>query len=152
MLANGTRLPPSNWLSVFNGTAWTWVQSRNAYYYHQFLPEQPDLNLRNRAVIEELNEILRFWLRKGVDGFRHWYEAAKNANGFYDEKPVSDEGLSGQYDPEDFRYLKHICNIFIHSTKTKILILFMNFDGCRMNQNFRMKLGKFNLIHVVVFS
>lgn len=40
---DGTRAPPSNWLSVFRGSAWTWVESRQEYYYHQFLPQQPDL-------------------------------------------------------------------------------------------------------------
>lgn len=58
---DGTRAPPSNWLSVFRGSAWTWVESRQAYYYHQFLPAQPDLNFRNEAVSEEMKEILRFW-------------------------------------------------------------------------------------------
>lgn len=43
VLEDGTRAPPSNWISVFGGSAWTWVEARQQYYYHQFLPEQPDL-------------------------------------------------------------------------------------------------------------
>lgn len=54
VLEDGTRVPPSNWISVFSGSAWTWVESRQAYYYHQFLAAQPDFNFRNKAVIDEV--------------------------------------------------------------------------------------------------
>lgn len=70
VLSNGTRMPPSNWNSIFRGSAWQWHDSVQAYYLHQFLSEQPDLNFRNEDVVEEMKEILRFWLREGVDGFR----------------------------------------------------------------------------------
>ncbi|XP_048773501.1 maltase A3-like [Ostrea edulis] len=66
----GGRQPPNNWLSVFGGSAWKWNGIRNKFYYHAFLDSQPDLNLRNENVQKELEEVLRFWLRKGVDGFR----------------------------------------------------------------------------------
>lgn len=46
VLENGTRVPPSNWISIFRGSGWEWVESRQAYYYHNFLKEQPDLNYR----------------------------------------------------------------------------------------------------------
>ena len=62
--------PPNNWLSVFGGSAWEWDEETGQYYYHAFLKEQPDLNYRNPAVQREMDEIMRFWLRKGVDGFR----------------------------------------------------------------------------------
>jgi alpha-glucosidase len=62
--------PPNNWLSNFNGPAWTWDDHRQQYYYHAFLPTQPDLNWRNPAVVDAMHEAMRFWLRRGVDGFR----------------------------------------------------------------------------------
>lgn len=62
--------PPNNWQSAFGGPAWTWDDTRQQYYLHNFLPEQPDLNLHNHEVREELLEIARFWLDRGVDGFR----------------------------------------------------------------------------------
>lgn len=62
--------PPNNWLSVFGGTAWEWDEKTNQYYYHGFLKEQPDLNWRNPEVREAMYNIMRFWLNKGVDGFR----------------------------------------------------------------------------------
>lgn len=62
--------PPNNWLSVFGGPAWTWCPRRRQYYFHNFLSAQPDLNLRNPSVRAEILDIARFWLDRGVDGFR----------------------------------------------------------------------------------
>jgi alpha-glucosidase len=62
--------PPNNWLSVFGGSAWRWDQDTAQYYLHSFLPEQPDLNWRNPEVVAAMHDVLRFWLRRGVDGFR----------------------------------------------------------------------------------
>jgi alpha-glucosidase len=62
--------PPNNWLSEFGGSAWQFDEETGQYYYHAFLKEQPDLNWRNRAVRRAIYEAMRFWLRKGVDGFR----------------------------------------------------------------------------------
>jgi alpha-glucosidase len=62
--------PPNNWLSNFGGPAWEWDSATGQYYYHSFLKEQPDLNWRNPAVIEAMHDVMRFWLKKGVDGFR----------------------------------------------------------------------------------
>ena len=61
---------PNNWGSIFGGSAWTWDEQRQQYYFHQFVPEQPDLNWRNPAVREAMHDVLRFWLKRGVDGFR----------------------------------------------------------------------------------
>ncbi len=62
--------PPCNWLSVFGGPAFTWDARRKQYYMHSFLPQQPDFNYRNPAVVDYMESVLRFWLDRGVDGFR----------------------------------------------------------------------------------
>ncbi|HWL06316.1 MAG TPA: alpha-amylase family glycosyl hydrolase [Xanthobacteraceae bacterium] len=62
--------PPSNWTSEFGGSAWEFDPATGQYYYHAFLKEQPDLNWRNPAVQAAMLEVLRFWLDRGVDGFR----------------------------------------------------------------------------------
>jgi len=62
--------PPNNWLSSFGGSAWTWDSATGQYYYHAYLVEQPDLNWRNPDVRAAMHEVLRFWLRRGIDGFR----------------------------------------------------------------------------------
>ena len=62
--------PPNNWLSCFGGSAWEYDEGSQQYYYHAFLREQPDLNWRNPEVVEAMLDVLRFWLARGVDGFR----------------------------------------------------------------------------------
>jgi alpha-glucosidase len=62
--------PPNNWLSIFGGIAWTWEPRRRQYYLHNFLSSQPDLNFHNPAVRRAVLENVKFWLDKGVDGFR----------------------------------------------------------------------------------
>ena len=62
--------PPNNWVGYFGGPAWTLDPDSGQYYLHLFLPSQPDLNWRNPAVGDEWDGILRFWLERGVDGFR----------------------------------------------------------------------------------
>src|SRR5450432_1925937 len=62
--------PPNNWLSVFGSSAWQWNADTGQYYLHSFLKEQPDLNWRNPEVKAAMLDTLRFWLERGVDGFR----------------------------------------------------------------------------------
>ncbi len=62
--------PPNNWLSVFGGSAWEWDEATGQFYYHAFLREQPDLNWRNPEVRSAMLDVMRFWLDRGVDGFR----------------------------------------------------------------------------------
>lgn len=62
--------PPNNWQSVFGGAAWEWDGRRRQYYLHNFLASQPDLNLHHRAVQDAMLDVARFWLDRGVDGFR----------------------------------------------------------------------------------
>lgn len=61
---------PNNWLSVFGGPAWSYHPARRKYYFHKFLKSQPKLNWRDPAARAVALDVLRFWLKKGVDGFR----------------------------------------------------------------------------------
>ena len=81
--------PPCNWQSVFGGPAWTWDARRCQYYMHQFLKEQPQLNVHNPAVQEALLDVTRFWLERGVDGFR--FDALNHA--MFDPK-LRDNGVA----------------------------------------------------------
>ncbi|XP_071037398.1 alpha-glucosidase isoform X3 [Parasteatoda tepidariorum] len=98
-------LPPNNWLSVFDGSAWTWNGVRKQFYFHQFLPEQPDLNYRNPLVREEAKNVLRFWLNKGVDGFR--IDAASH---LIEDERLIDEPLNKKLNAKEgeYKYLNHI--------------------------------------------
>jgi alpha-glucosidase len=62
--------PPNNWGSIFGGPAWEWDEKTQQYYYHMFVKEQPDLNWANPEVVEAMSDVLHFWLKRGVDGFR----------------------------------------------------------------------------------
>ncbi|MEM7489472.1 MAG: alpha-amylase family glycosyl hydrolase [Pseudomonadota bacterium] len=62
--------PPNNWLSIFGGGGWQWDVRRQQYYLHNFLISQPDLNFHNEEVQQALLDVTRFWLDRGVDGFR----------------------------------------------------------------------------------
>jgi alpha-glucosidase len=62
--------PPNNWVSVFGGPAWTLDATTGQYYLHSFLVEQPDLNYRNPEVVRAMEDVIQFWLDRGVDGFR----------------------------------------------------------------------------------
>jgi alpha-glucosidase len=63
-------VPPNNWESLFGGSAWEWVPARKQFYYHRFYKQQPDLNWRNPAVEKAMFDTMRFWLDRGVAGFR----------------------------------------------------------------------------------
>ncbi|KAE8450570.1 hypothetical protein EG329_006301 [Mollisiaceae sp. DMI_Dod_QoI] len=67
---DGSKGPPNNWGSVWGGSAWGYDEPSDEYYLHIFAPEQPDLNWENPKVRDEVHDIIRFWLDKGVDGFR----------------------------------------------------------------------------------
>lgn len=67
---DGTPIPPNNWISAFAPSAWEWDETTEQFYLHLFSKKQPDLNWENPAVREEVYDIMRFWLDKGVSGFR----------------------------------------------------------------------------------
>ncbi|MDQ3493810.1 MAG: alpha-amylase family glycosyl hydrolase [Chloroflexota bacterium] len=62
--------PPNGWTATFGGSAWEWDEGSGQYYLHSFYPEQPDLNWREPEVHERMGDVIRFWLQRGVDGFR----------------------------------------------------------------------------------
>jgi alpha-glucosidase len=64
------KVPPNNWVSLFGGSAWEWEPSVHQFYYHKFYKQQPDLNWRNPAVEKAMFDTMRFWLDRGVAGFR----------------------------------------------------------------------------------
>ncbi len=66
----GRRLPPNNWISDFGGSSWEWDEATGQYYLHAFLKEQPDLNWRDPGLRAAMLDVLRFWMDRGVDGFR----------------------------------------------------------------------------------
>jgi len=68
--SGGRVAPPNQWQSIFGGRAWTYAPEREQYYYHMFVPGQPDLNWRNLEVRAAILDVVRFWLDRGVDGFR----------------------------------------------------------------------------------
>ncbi|XP_005043229.1 PREDICTED: neutral and basic amino acid transport protein rBAT [Ficedula albicollis] len=68
MQAAGSVIPPNNWVSVFGNSSWQFDDVRKQCYFHQFGKEQPDLNFRSPAVQQEIHDIIKFWLGKGVDG------------------------------------------------------------------------------------
>jgi alpha-glucosidase len=62
--------PPNNWMSAFGGPAWTFDERRGRWYLHSFYPEQPDLDWRNPEVVAAMQEVVRFWIERGADGYR----------------------------------------------------------------------------------
>lgn len=103
--ADGT--PPSNWQSVFGGPAWTWDARRGQYYLHTFLKEQPQLNVHLPAVQDALLDVARFWLDRGVDGFR--LDALNHCMAdpsFRDNPPAPDNGKlrTRPFDFQDRRF------------------------------------------------
>lgn len=102
--ANGTRLPPNNWLSVFGKSAWEWNEERQQYFYHAFVIGQPDLNYRDPKLRQEMEDVLTFWMKRGVDGFR-----VDAINQMFEVLDLKDEPKSGRNVPEDdYDYLDHI--------------------------------------------
>ncbi|KAJ2951412.1 hypothetical protein O0L34_g13556 [Tuta absoluta] len=108
--STGVLRPPNNWISIFRKSAWEYNPTRGQYFFHQFVIGQPDLNYREPKVREEMNNVLRFWLDKGVSGFRvdsinMLYEVdPKDYGGKYPDEPRSNDPAAG---PDDYEYLDH---------------------------------------------
>ena len=103
--------PPNNWLSIFGGSAWQWDPKRLQYYLHNFLTSQPDLNLHCMAVQDALLDVTRFWLERGVDGFRldtiNFYFADKELR---DNPPLPPELRNASIAPavNPYNYQEHL--------------------------------------------
>ena len=91
--------PPTNWGSSFGGSTWEYVPQRQQYYLHLFAKEQPDLNWENPRVRQEVYKIMRFWLDKGVDGFRMDVISLLSKDPQYANSPVSPHQQYGSYYP-----------------------------------------------------
>jgi alpha-glucosidase len=101
-------VPPTNWISFFRYQAWRWSPIRKQFYMHQFHYKQPDLNYRDPKLVQEMKEILSYWLQKGVSGFRIdiivcLFEKMNNDGSFPDE-PLGDPNC----DYDDYCYVNHI--------------------------------------------
>ena len=93
--------PPNNWVSVFGGPAWTFDEKTGQYYLHSFLPEQPDLDWMNQEVRHAMYGVIRFWLDRGVDGFRidAIQHIGKDSEGADDPpNPAYDSAIHDPYD------------------------------------------------------
>lgn len=98
----GWVVPPNNWSSLFQGSAWEWVPARGQFYYHFFYKQQPDLNWRNPAVEKAMFDTMRFWFDKGVAGFR--LDAITT---LFEDPTLKDEPLTGKMDASGFPESDH---------------------------------------------
>ena len=99
---HGWVVPPNNWSSLFQGSAWEWVPARGQFYYHFFYKQQPDLNWRNPAVEKAMFDAMRFWLDRGVAGFR--LDAITT---LFEDPTLHDEPLTGKRDASGFPESNH---------------------------------------------
>ncbi len=97
---------PNNWLSYFGGTGWTYNPQRDQYYFHTFNENQPDLNWQNPDVRKAIYDIIRFWLDKGVDGFRLDASSVYSKDKYFRYNPVK----FGATDQNDYNNFHHIYN------------------------------------------
>ena len=94
------KVPPNNWISIFGGSAWEWVPARKQFYYHKFYKQQPDLNWSNPAVEKACFDAMRFWLDRGVAGFRLDAIPTLFEDPQLRDEPVGEAGLNAQGDPQ----------------------------------------------------
>jgi len=120
--------PPNNWLSVFGGSAWEWDARRRQYYLHNFLTSQPDLNYHEPAVQDAALEVLRFWLERGVDGFRfdtvnyYFHDRKLRDDAPRDPRPAvpavnpydMQDHIRSKSQPENVAFLKRIRTLMDH--------------------------------------
>ncbi|XP_053957625.1 maltase 2-like [Anastrepha ludens] len=104
MNEKGERMPPNNWQSLYYGPAWTWNEKRGQYYLHQFASQQPDLNYREAKVVLAIDDVLKFWLEKGVNGIR-----MDSVGYLFEDEQLRDEPRTGKTDDTNcYDYTAHI--------------------------------------------
>ena len=101
--ADGRRLPPNNWVSLFGGSAWEYVPAVDQFYYHKYYRQQPDLNWRNPEVERAMFGAMRFWLRRGVAGFR-----LDAITALFEDEQLRDEPALGGTNEHGDPNLRHI--------------------------------------------
>lgn len=124
--------PPNNWLSLFGGSAWSYDELTQQYYLRTFLPEQPDLNWRNLEVQKEMLRVMRFWLDRGVDGFR-----TDAATHLLKDKKFRDDPPNSNYEAgknEPYDSLLHIYSTGSSGIIKKTMRLFCEVLGERENK------------------
>lgn len=108
---------PNNWQSVFGGNAWTFDKTTGQYYYHSFLPEQPDLNWRNPDVRKAMYEAMDFWLARGVDGFR--VDAIAH---LAEDEQFRDNPVNPNYKPTMSDFAKHQADHIVDHPYTRDVV------------------------------
>ncbi len=127
---HGWVVPPNNWSSLFQGSAWEWVESRQQFYYHFFYKQQPDLNYRNPAVEKAMFDAVRFWLDRGVSGFR--LDAITT---LYEDPSLRNEPLTGHLDASGFPESNHTLTSGlpeVHTFLQRLHNLVASYPGQRM--------------------
>ncbi len=127
---DGAMHPPNNWVSLFGGSAWEWVPAVKQYYYHKFYKQQPDLNWRNPAVEDAMFSAMRFWLDRGVAGFR--LDAVPT---LFEDPALKDEpvlpGINAQGDANlDHIYTENLPEL--HATMRRMRSLVSAYPGERV--------------------
>lgn len=100
--AKPTGALPNNWLTRFGPPAWTWHHKRKQYYFHNYLPQQPALNLRCQQVQDELKKVINTWTSRGVDGFRLDAVTSYLFDTEFRDNPPAQSSVSKQMDGDDF--------------------------------------------------
>ncbi|KAK7794260.1 hypothetical protein R5R35_014665 [Gryllus longicercus] len=133
-----TQKEPNNWVSLYGESAWAYSEIRKEYYLHQFKPDQPDLNFRNREVINEFKKIMKLWLERGVSGFQ-----MSNVEFLVEDKDFGEDFVNphtvvtlGQYDflqhsktanlPETYDVLRELRESMLNVSSDSVLAVSSN--------------------------
>jgi len=127
---NGVPLPPNNWESLFGGSAWQWMPQTKSFYYHKFYKQQPDLNWRNPEVEKAMFGVMRFWLDRGVAGFR--LDAIPT---LFEDQQLRDEPVLGGTNAQGDPNLNHIYSDNlpeVHSVIERMRAMVAKYPGDRV--------------------